>query len=123
MRITGGIEAENDKLIQLWAKRQRSYVSGRPADCGHHYFSRRCELLRWDLKNIIPLTLVEHTRVHSGSIKYSVKNPCNLLYLRRMFNKNFKDYLLENNLTKEEFALKCNKKLKEALSAEDTENV
>ena len=123
MRMIGGIEDENDRLVQIWATRQRSYVSGRPAQCGHHYYTRRCELLRWDLKNIIPLTYVEHTKLHSGSLKYTVKNPCNLLYLRRMLAKNFKDYLFENNLTREEFAIKCNKKLKEALSAEDSENI
>ena len=40
-----------------------------------------------------------------------------------MMNMSFKIYLIENQLTNEEFVKKCNKKLKEALSAEDTENI
>lgn len=121
--MSGGIEDENDKLVQIWATRQRSYVSGRPAQCGHHYYSRHNQLLRWDLKNIIPLTLEEHTKLHNGKLEYKMLNPCNELYLERLYHKNYKDYLFENNLTDEEFIKKCNKKLKEALSAEDTENV
>lgn len=123
MRINGGIEAQNDRLVQMWAARQRSYVSGKPAQCGHHYYSRHNRLLRWDLKNIVPLTIEEHTKLHSGKLEYKVKNPCNELYLERMYHKDYKTYLLENNLTDAEFVAKCNKKLKEALSAEDTENI
>lgn len=123
MRINGGLEAQNDRLVQIWASRQRSYVSGKPAQCGHHYYSRHNRLLRWDLKNIVPLTLEEHTQLHSGKLEYKVKNPCNELYLERMYHKDYKNYLLENNLTDAEFVSKCNKKLKEALSAEDTENI
>ena len=123
MRITGGLEAQNDKLVQMWASRQRSYISGKPAQCGHHYYSRHNRLLRWDIKNIIPLTLEEHTKIHSGKLEYKIKNPCNRMYLSRLANKDYKDYLFENNLTDSEFVLKCNEKLKEALSAEDTENI
>lgn len=123
MRITGGPEAQNDKLVQMWASRQRSYISGKPAQCGHHYYSRHNKLLRWDIKNIIPLTLEEHIKIHSGKLEYKIKNPCNRMYLSRLANKDYKDYLFENNLTDNEFVLKCNEKLKEALSAEDTENI
>jgi hypothetical protein len=49
MQITGGLEKENDKLVQIWASKQRSYYSHKPAECGHHYYSRRNKLLRWDL--------------------------------------------------------------------------
>lgn len=121
--MNGGIEAENDKLVQMWSVRQRSYVSGKPAQCGHHYYSRKNKLLRWDLKNIIPLTLEEHVKLHEGKLIYSIKNPCNELYLDRMVHMDYKTYLLQNGLTDKEFVAKCNKKLKEALSAEDTENI
>lgn len=116
MRITGGIEAENDKLVQIWACKQRSYVSGKPAQCGHHYYSRRNKLLRWDIKNIIPLTLEEHTKVHSGELSYKIINPCNLLYLERLSHKDYKDYLLEKGMTSQDFAKECNRKLKESVS-------
>lgn len=115
MRITGGIEAENDKLVQIWACKKRSYISGKPAQCGHHYYSRRNKLLRWDLKNIIPLTLEEHTKIHSGELSYKIINPCNLLYLERLYHKDYKDYLLEKGITDVDFVKECNRKLKEAI--------
>lgn len=123
MRITGGLEEQNDKLVQMWACRQRSYISGKPAQCGHHYYRRNCKLLRWDLKNIIPLTLEEHNQIHAGKIKYKILNPCNAFYLSRMFNKDYKQYLVDKSMTDKEFVYMCNKKLKEALNAEDTENI
>lgn len=116
MRIIGGLEAENDKLIQIWASKQRSYYSHRPAECGHHFYSRRIKLLRWDLLNIIPLTFEEHTQLHSGNIELDIRNPFRLQYLRNMYNKNFKDYLLEKQLTELEYIKECNRKLKEKIS-------
>lgn len=115
MRITGGLEAENDKLVQIWASRKRSYISGKQAECGHHYYSRRCKLLRWDLKNIIPLTFEEHTKLHAGKLKYKMLNPCNIIYLNRLHGKDYKEFLLEKCMTDEDFIKMCNKKLKEAL--------
>ena len=116
MRITGGLEAQNDKLIQIWATKQRSYISGKPAQCGHHYYSRHNKLLRWDIKNIIPLTLEEHTRIHNGTLSYKIINPCSIIYLERMYRKDYKDYLLEKGITEEQFVKECNRKLKEAVS-------
>lgn len=118
----GGIEAENDRLVQMWATRQRSYISGKPAQCGHHFYSRSNRLLRWDLRNIIPVTLEEHNKIHDGHIIYK-PNPCRQEYLDRIMNISFKRYLIENRLTNEEFAKMRNKKLKEALSGKDTENI
>lgn len=116
MRITGGLEKENDRLVQVWATLQRSYISRKPAECGHHYYSRHNRLLRWDLMNIIPLTIEEHTSLHSGNIEINIQNPFRQQYLENMINKDFKTYLLENNLTDAEFVKICNKKLKEKIS-------
>lgn len=116
MRIIGGIEAQNDRLVQIWASKQRSYISGKPAECGHHFHSRHNKLLRWDLKNIIPLTLEEHQQIHTGKLRYKMINPCNVLYLDRLYRKDYKDYLLERGMTEQDFILECNKKLKEAIS-------
>lgn len=112
MQTTGGLEKENDKLVQIWASRQRSYYSHKPATCGHHFYSRRIKLLRWDLLNIIPLTFEEHTLLHSGCIQLDICNPFRLQYLKNMSNMDYKQYLLENNLTDYEFVKLCNKKLK-----------
>ena len=116
MRITVGLESENDKLIQIWASKQRSFYSRKPAECGHHFYTRSHRLLRWDLLNIIPLTYEEHEKLHLGKIKLDIENPFRLQYLRNMLNKDYKKYLLENNLTEEEFVKICNKKLKEKIN-------
>lgn len=116
MRIIGGLEKENDRLVQVWATLQRSYISQKPAECGHHYYSRHNRLLRWDLLNIIPLTFEEHTMHHAGNLDIEIQNPFRKQYLENMINKDFKKYLLENNLTDTEFAKICNKKLKEKIS-------
>ena len=116
MRITGGLEKENDKLVQIWASHQRSFISHKPAECGHHYYSRHNRLLRWDLLNIIPLTFEEHTRLHAGNLELNIENPFRKQYLDDMMAKDFKEYLLEKNLTEKEFIKNCNKKLKEKIS-------
>lgn len=117
MRITGGIEAENDKLVQIWASKQRSYISGaRRNVVGHHFYSRHNRLLRWDLLNIIPLTYEEHTDLHNGRIQIEIRNPFRKQYLENLLNKDYKDYLLEMRITDEDFVKMCNKKLKEKIS-------
>lgn len=64
---------ELDALVQKWACRQRSYISGYPAQCGHHYIGRSEMLLRWDLRNIIPLTFDEHRLVHDGMLRFEIQ--------------------------------------------------
>lgn len=116
MRITGGIERENDRLVQVWASRQKSYLSeSRENIVGHHYYTRQHRLLRWDLHNIIPLTYNEHKNFHSGLLKFEIKNPFRKQYLDNMVRKDYKQYLLENGLTDAEFVKKCNKELKEKI--------
>lgn len=117
MRITGGnLEKENDRLVQVWASMQKSYISRKPAECGHHFYSRHNKLLRWDLHNIIPLTVEEHTELHAGHLEVNIENPFRLQYLKNMINKDYKTYLLEHGLTDAEFVKLCNKKLKEKIS-------
>lgn len=116
MRITGGLEAENDKLVQIWATQQRSFYSHKPAECGHHYYSRHNKLLRWDLLNIIPLTLEEHRMLHDGNLQIDIQNPFRIQYLQNMCNKDFKTYLLEKGLSEKEYVKECNRKLKEKIN-------
>lgn len=117
--MTGGLENENDRLVQVWASMQKSYVSGsRENVVGHHYYSRRNRILRWDIRNIIPLTYEEHTQHHAGNLSIEIKNPFRKQFLDTMANKDYKDYLLENGLTDKDFVKLCNKKLKEKISEE-----
>ena len=109
------IEKELDRLVQIWSCNQRSYISGKPAECGHHFIHRSCRLLRWDINNIIPLTLEEHALHHAGLLKIKINNPFREQYLSNMKNEHIKDYLLQNGLTGSEW-LKQKKKFWEEKS-------
>lgn len=114
--MSGGLEDENDRLVQEWASKQRSYISGsRQNIVGHHFYHRRYHLLRWDLINIIPLTYQEHEDFHKGKFTIEIKNPFRKQYLLNMANKDYKDYLLEHSMTEDDFVRACNKKLKEKI--------
>lgn len=106
---------ELDALVQKWAVTQRSYLSHQPAEVGHHYYGRRMELLRWDLLNIIPLTNEEHRLYHDGKILVEIENPFREMYLAQRATMDFKQYLLENGWTEEEFMLRCKKKIEREL--------
>ena len=110
------LEDENDRLVQEWACKQKSYLSRQRAECGHHYYSRRHMLLRWDTANIIPLTFKQHQNVHEGNIKIEIKNHFRKQYLENLVHKDFKDYLLENGMTRKKFAMLCNLELRRQLS-------
>lgn len=104
-----------DRLVQQWACAQRSYISGLPAECGHHHVGRNNLLLRWDLRNIVPLTMEEHRAVHDGRLRYDVHNPFRAAYLRDCRHKVLKDYLLEHSLTVGEFIKLREQELLQAL--------
>ncbi len=104
-----------DALVQKWACRQVSYVSGYRAECGHHYIGRANLLLRWNLKNIIPLTMAEHRQLHDGNLNWDISNPFRKQVLINMKNKGLKSYLLEKGLTLEDFLKERETELLEAL--------
>lgn len=106
---------ELDALVQKWACRQRSYISGYPAQCGHHYIGRSEMLLRWDLRNIIPLTFDEHRLVHNGMLRFEIQNPFRKQFLFNQKNKGLKTYLLEEGLTVEAFLKQSKQKIVQEL--------
>ena len=108
------IEHELDKLVQEWASRQRSIYSGKRGCVGHHIYSRKNKLLRWDLRNIAPLTPEEHRLLHDGKIYLEIDYDTQQ-YLEKMMRMQFRDYLLFNNLTEKEFYQNERMKLKKEL--------
>jgi|GEM_PF-3081800 len=108
------IEHELDKLVQEWASRQRSIYSGKRGCVGHHIYSRKNKLLRWDLRNIAPLTMEEHRLLHDGKIYLEIDYDTQQ-YLQKMLLMQFKDYLLFNNFTEKEFYQNERLKLKKEL--------
>lgn len=110
------LEDENDRLVQIWASHQSSYLTRKKGCVGHHFYSRRHLLLRWDLLNIIPLTPDEHRDFHDGKFKIEIRNPFRKQYLDNMINKDFKDYLLEHSMTKKDFIKERNLELRRIIS-------
>ena len=108
------IEHELDRLVQDWASRQKSMYSGKRGCVGHHIYSRSNKLLRWDLRNIAPLTMEEHRLLHDGKIYLEIDYDTQQ-YLEKMMLMQFKDYLLFNNLTEKEFYIRERLKLKKEL--------
>ena len=108
------IEHELDKLVQEWASRQRSIYSGKRGCVGHHIYSRKNKLLRWDLRNIAPLTPEEHRLLHDGKIYLEIDYDTQQ-YLEKMMRMQFRDYLLYNEQTEKEFYQNERMKLKKEL--------
>ena len=108
------IEHELDKLVQEWASRQRSIYSGKRGCVGHHIYSRKNKLLRWDLRNIAPLTPEEHRLLHDGKIYLEIDYDTQQ-YLEKMMMMQFRDYLLFNEQTEQEFYQKERLKIKKEL--------
>ena len=108
------IENELDRMVQEWASRQPSMYSGRYGCVGHHIYSRRHTLLRWDLRNIAPLTMAEHRLLHDGKIPLELDEDTEK-YLDMVAGTNYKNWLLFNGYTEAEFFASEKQKLKEAL--------
>lgn len=108
------IEHELDRLVQVWAYRQRSIYSGKRGCVGHHIYSRKNKLLRWDLKNIAPLTPEEHRLLHDGKIILKIDEETQN-YLDEMMRVNYKTWLLMNDMTEREFFKNEKDKLKAEL--------
>jgi len=89
-----------DSLVQTYCYNQRSIVSNQTPCVGHHIVGRSNKLLRWEIKNIAMVTTKEHDLIHRGLLnpRYEYQD-----YLDEMRNKSFKQYLLENGLTVDEF--------------------
>ena len=108
------IEHELDALVQKWAAKQPSMYSGKRGCVGHHIFSRKNIMLRWDLKNIAPLTPEEHRLLHDGKIYLEVDYETQM-YLEEMMRVNYKTWLVMNGMTEKEFFQKEKEKLKAEL--------
>lgn len=90
-----------DSLIQKWACKQRSQVSRKRSECGHHLIRRKQKVTRWDIENIMPLTKKEHYDIHTNGLDYRTEKQKK--YCLEKTNVSFRDYLLQNGITEEEF--------------------
>jgi len=95
------LDKELDKLFQQYACLQKSAISRKPAECGHHIIPKRYKLTRWITGNCYPCTLQERILIREGKIKVEVSDT-----LQRLKQANFKNYLLQQGITEEEFMMK-----------------
>lgn len=108
------MEHELDALVQKWAAKQPSMYSGKRGCVGHHIHSRKNIMLRWDLKNIAPLTPEEHRLLHDGKITLDIPQETQE-YLEEMMKVNYRTWLIINGMTEKEFFKKEKEKLKAEL--------
>lgn len=109
--------AKLDKLYPHLRKGKRCHFCGKPAEHIHHIISRQVLLLRFDLKNLLPLCSDCHRLIHDKG--FSVENyisPSRWLYLEQMKNIQFQDYLIAHNLTRDEFFREQEQLLKEQIN-------
>ncbi len=110
-------EKKLDKMFQIkmLAAFPRSRISGRKAECIHHFIRRgQSKLTRWLPLNGIPLTISEHNDIHAGLINeqtlISQDIACQLNQLK---NTQSKDFLLQVGLSHQEFLERCEEQLGE----------
>ena len=58
-----------DWLVQYWASKQKSEISGQYGCVGHHIIGRANHYLRFDKENIFVCTPQEHDLIHRGILK------------------------------------------------------
>lgn len=107
-----------DKLDRLYPKLshgQRCYFCKRPAVHIHHIRPRANLLLRYDLQNLLPLCADCHELAHQKNMDLYI-SIFRMDYLNKMSRIQFQDYLLANDLTREEFFKLKEKELKEAIN-------
>lgn len=92
-----------DSAIQEISSKKRCFYCGTFENIvGHHMIRRSDKLHRWDLRNILPVCVSCHRKIHDGILKEPDIN------IRR---ESYKDFLAKNGLTEEEFLINKYKEL------------
>lgn len=107
-------EDKLDRLYPQLGHNKRCACCGASAEHIHHIIPRANKLLRWDVNNLLPLCSKCHQRIHEHK-QQLILSPKRREYLEYMKNVDFKDFLLANNLTKEDFYKLKEKELNEAI--------
>lgn len=114
MDMVAKLDSIYPQLRRRWT---RCHFCGATSEHIHHIKGRSNLLIRYDLKNLIPLCADCHRLIHDKGIK--VQNyitPSRWLYLTQMENIQIQDWLLTHNQTREEFLRQKEKELKEIIN-------
>lgn len=107
-----------DALYPKLSQNARCALCGKKAEHQHHIIPRANDLLRYDVKNLLPLCHDCHSLVHDKNLNLSFFIPtARWLYLEQMSRIQFQDYLLGHGLTRDEFFKQKEKELKEIINA------
>ena len=86
----------------------------------HHIVPRACMTLRYDISNFMFLCHNCHQQITDGKIDDEDYINYNVwLYLQERKNKQYKDFLLEHGLTKQEHHKQVERYFKELINAND----
>lgn len=99
-------EEKLDKLYPKLSIGRVCAVCGSKAENQHHIISRSNTLLRYDVNNLLSLCYKCHEKLHREGLWHhglDLIDEGRRAYLRRMKNIDFKQYLLELNITKDDF--------------------
>ena len=94
--------AKLDRLYPKLRHNKPCFLCGRQSTEIHHIIHRDNMILRYDLKNLIPLCSECHHNLHDRNIEIYIP-VFRMEYLNTLKNTQFQDYLLQRNLTKKEF--------------------
>ena len=98
-KIINILEYTREKI----SSKHRSYYCGTPRNVvGHHLIRRSDKLYRWDLRNILPVCISCHRKIHDGFLKEPDIN---------IQRESYKEYLTKNGLTEQEFLINKYKEL------------
>lgn len=110
--------AKLDRLYpQLRNRWTRCHFCGKPTEHIHHIKGRSNLLIRFDIRNLLPLCADCHRLVHNKGLNVELYiSPSRWLYLEQVSRIQLQDYLIANNLTREEFFKQKEKELKEIIN-------
>lgn len=105
------IEKQLDRLIQQACHNQRCHICRiNFATAMHHIITRARKLFRYDIVNIIPVCNECHRKIHDQGLKVQNYIPKEQWeYLLDHKNDDYKDWLIQNGKTEDEYLYECKK--------------
>lgn len=89
-----------DRLFQELSNGKLCQCCGAMANCSHHLIRRRNKLTRWQPINALYVCTSCHSKIHNGLLD---DNRFITPQLRDISSLNYKDFILANDMTDEDF--------------------
>ncbi len=105
MRTAKNLELQLDRLLSEYITQDNPECfcrCGKKATEPHHIYPRRIKILRWDLRNVIPICRTCHTQVHSTGSGKELRER----YIPVMFGTDWESYILEQRKKVADYTVK-----------------